>query len=65
MGYVLVLPWQIEHPHRSRLELRIPCLAIIVNISYSLFSSCGILTSIIDVLSSLVGGMGRYPDIAQ
>ena len=42
--------WKVEHPHRSRLELQIPCLAIMVYVVYSPFSSCGILTSIREVI---------------
>ena len=42
--------WTVEHPHRSRLDLRIPYLAIMVYVSYFLFSSYGILTSNREVL---------------
>ena len=34
--------WQVEHPHRSRLELRIPCFATMVYVGYFLASSCEI-----------------------
>ena len=30
--------WQVEHPHRSRLELRIPFIATMVYVDYCLFS---------------------------
>ena len=53
--------WKVEHPHRSRLELGISCLAIMVYVGYCLFSSRGILTSIREVLG---GGMGWYLDTA-
>ena len=48
---------QVEHPHRNRLELKIPFLATMVYVSYCLFSSYGILTSIREVLRSLGSGM--------
>ena len=38
-------PSQLEQRHRSRIEIKIPCLAIMVYVGYCLFSSCGILTS--------------------
>ena len=65
MGYVLVYPWHVEHSHRSRLELLIPCLSIMVYVGYCLFSSCGILTSSREVLRSLGSGMRRYLDIPE
>ena len=53
-----------RHPHQSRLELRIPCLAIMFCVVYFLFSFCGILINTWEVLLCLGGGMGRYLDIA-
>ena len=41
---------KVEHPHWSRLELRIPCLSIDVYVSNSLCLSFGIPTSINEVL---------------
>ena len=41
---------QLEHPHQSGLELQISCLATMVYVIYCLFSSCGLLTSIREVL---------------
>ena len=35
--------WQVEHPHRSRIEQRITCFATMVCLSYCLFSSYGYL----------------------
>ena len=34
--------WEVEQTHRSRIELQIPCLAIMVNVDYCLFSTYGI-----------------------
>ena len=56
---------QVEHPLQSRLELLIPCLAIMVYVVYRLFSSYGIPISIREILQILGGGRGRYLDIAQ
>ena len=41
--------WQVEQPHRSRIELQIPCLAIMVYVGYCLFSSYVIHISIREV----------------
>ena len=57
--------WQVEHPHLSRLEHRIPFLALMVYIGYFLFSLHGITISIREILGSLGGGMGCYLDIEQ
>ena len=46
MGCVYVLPLASRTPSSAWLELRIPCLGIMVYIGYCLFSSCGILTRI-------------------
>ena len=42
--------WEVGHPHRSRLKLRIPCLTIMVYVGYCLLTSCAILTSIREVI---------------
>ena len=41
--------WQVEQPHQSRIEIWIPCIAVMVYIGYCLFSSCGIPISIGEV----------------
>ena len=42
--------WQLDNPHRNRLELRIPCLYTMVYVGYCLFSSYGMPTSTKEVV---------------
>ena len=41
--------WQVEQPHRGRIERRMPCLAIMVYVVYCPFLSYGIPISIREV----------------